>query len=609
MQSDGRVGGAVFNHDDTRIISWSKENTARVWDVATHNQVGSTLSLQRGIGLEVNGAAFSANGKALFWSEQGMFSIWDFESGAQSASPFHSKNSDQIQSIFSVDRDRTRILVGTLHLLYLLDTESLAEIDPPLWLGEPVDQALLSGDGSHVLTVSGRSALRLWDVAPGSQIGWPLDHGAPLLGARFNEDESRILTWSENHTVRLWDTQSGLQTVPKMDHDGEVYGATLSPDEKQILSWSDDHTVRLWNAETGGEVLRINHDGPVGAFFSRDGARIISYSGNELREWDRATGRQIGLPMKHGNSSKATDVTFALSDKDEITYSALSPDGKRMVSLFEQNGGGTLNLWDAESTSPIGNPLNRSVRFFGATFNNSGTRILCWSEDGKVQLLDATTGSQIGPSMQTPSATIGARFLRNDTQIVAWSSWGIRSWEVGTGADSSLNITPFKGIRGASFSPDESRILTWSTDGYINVWDAKTGDQIGPKGTSLHHEKIVGASFNWNATRFLSWSYDHSLLLWDMEGYAPIGPILKHRAEVTGALLYHKDTRILSWSSDGTTRRWNIDWPQGNLLRIACSLLPKSKLDDVSERYKITSDPICTPKQLAVPIDWSRIQN
>ena len=56
--------------------------------------------------------------------------------------------------------------------------------------------------------------------------------------------------------------------------------------------------------------------------------------------------------------------------------------------------------------------------------------------------------------------------------------------------------------------------------------------------------------------RILSWSWDETLRLWDGESGEPIGVLEGHTAGVEGAELL-PDSRILSWSGDGTLRLWD----------------------------------------------------
>ena len=59
-------------------------------------------------------------------------------------------------------------------------------------------------------------------------------------------------------------------------------------------------------------------------------------------------------------------------------------------------------------------------------------------------------------------------------------------------------------VYGAVFNRDESRILTWSDDKTARLWDAGTGQPLGP---ALQHEDAVrGAVFSRDESRILTWS-------------------------------------------------------------------------------------------------------
>jgi hypothetical protein len=157
---------------------------------------------------------------------------------------------------------------------------------------------------------------------------------------------------------------------------------------------------------------------------------------------------------------------------------------------------------------------------------------------------------------------------------------------------------------GARFVRGEEGILSWSIDGTLLLWDAATGQPIGP---AMRHEGgVVGAVLTQSEGRILSWSDDGTLRLWDAATGQPIGPAMRHEGRVVGAVLTQSEGRILSWSDDGTLRLWDIVWPRGNLLEVACSRLPNQDLTDISKRYGISiTEPICDPKQTNSPLDWS----
>ncbi|HEV3193112.1 MAG TPA: hypothetical protein VGY54_21540, partial [Polyangiaceae bacterium] len=122
---------------------------------------------------------------------------------------------------------------------------------------------------------------------------------------------------------------------------------------------------------------------------------------------------------------------------------------------------------------------------------------------------------------------------------------------------------------------------------------------------------VSGTLLTKDETRILSWSYDNTLRLWDVATGQQIGPAMKHDGVVIGAVLTKDETRILSWSDDRTLRLWDAGWPKGNLLEVACALLPIEDRDasSASKHYGVTiSDPICAPATATLVPGWSQIE-
>jgi WD40 repeat protein len=89
-------------------------------------------------------------------------------------------------------------------------------------------------------------------------------------------------------------------------------------------------------------------------------------------------------------------------------------------------------------------------------------------------------------------------------------------------------------VYGAVLTKDETRILSWSNDHTLRLWDVATGQQIGP--AMKHGSDVNGAVLTKDETRVLSWSNDHTLRLWDVATGQQIGPAMKHDSHVVGAV-------------------------------------------------------------------------
>jgi hypothetical protein len=246
-----RVNGALFSRDESRILTWSKDGTARLW------AVGQNQPLQnfehRG---EVTGAILSHDeGRILTWSKDGTARLWAVGRSEPLQSFEHRGGVNG--ALFS--RDEGRILSwgedGTARLWAVGQNQPLQSFEHR----GMVYSATFSRDEGRILTGSADGTARLWVVGQHEPIqsfehkeGW-------VMGAVFNRDESRILTRNDAGIVRLWtlglsfrarQIEGGSQNEPiqSFEHkEGYFTGAVLNHDESRILTWSDDGTACLWD--------------------------------------------------------------------------------------------------------------------------------------------------------------------------------------------------------------------------------------------------------------------------------------------------------------------------------------------------------------------------
>jgi TIR domain/WD domain, G-beta repeat len=166
-------------------------------------------------------------------------------------------------------------------------------------------------------------------------------------------------------------------------------------------------------------------------------------------------------------------------------------------------------------------------------------------------------------------------------------------------------------VYGAIYSPDGKRILSWSSDKTLRLWDAATGAAIGEP---LRHEgEVWGAVYSPDGKRILSWSDDKTLRLWDAVAGAAIGEPLRHEGPVYGAVYSPDGKRILSWSEDKTLRLWDVSWRGDNIFEIACKYTPmmssKVEMERLSKRYGVKiEEPICQRGVKIPDPDWSRME-
>jgi WD40 repeat protein len=317
------VYGAAFAMDERRILTWSKDRTARLWDAASGAPIGPALRHEG----PVYGATFAKDDRRILtWSEDMTARLWDAANGKPIGSVFRHERAI-VGAVFS--KDERRILTWSEdRTARLWDAVSGAPIGPALWHEGPISGAAFSKDERRILTWSWDHTARLWDATSGAPIGPALRHEGLVSGAVFSKDERRILTWSWDKTARLWDAMSGAPIGPALRHQGVVVGAVFSSDERRILTWSWDQTARLWDVDW---AMRDPQDpGFVAELCKR------SFLGDSIRPTESASEPRVGV--RHIDVRDAAAAPILRARLGEDVCAAPPTTWQSLLSLFGLTG-------------------------------------------------------------------------------------------------------------------------------------------------------------------------------------------------------------------------------------------------------------------------------
>jgi WD40 repeat protein len=322
---------AWFSPDDRRIVTASRDHTARIWDAVT----GQQIACLEGHTDIVQSALFSPDGRQIITaSHDHTAAIWDAKTGQQ-----------------------------------IVRLEGHTDI---------VQSALFSPDGRRIVTASHDHTARIWDAAMGQQIAVLQGHAGSVWSAAFSPDGQRMVTASSDHSARLWDAATGQQIAVLQGHAGSVWSASFSPNGRRIVTASDDHTARIWAAATGKEItpLRGHTETVRSASFSPDGRRIVTASQDHTaRIWDGKTGTPIAVLV--GHTANAAGLW-----PHGVYSAAFSPTGRRIVTASEDN---TARIWDATTGTQIATLIGHAANgagllwtpgVYNAAFSTNGQRII-----------------------------------------------------------------------------------------------------------------------------------------------------------------------------------------------------------------------------------------
>ena len=150
----------------------------------------------------------------------------------------------------------------------------------------------------------------------------------------------------------------------------------------------------------------------------------------------------------------------------------------------------------------------------------------------------------------------------------------LRTWNISTGECLKVFEGHYDKVKGA-INLRNGRILSWAEDGTLRIWDADTGQSLfaleglgiqkhieAYKEDQIFYRDINGAQ-QLKDGRILSWSEDHTLRLWNANTGECLAILKGHTESVEGALQLNNG-QIISWSryDDKSLRLWDADTGQ-----------------------------------------------
>jgi serine/threonine-protein kinase len=375
-----------------------------------------------------------------------------------------------------------------------------------------------SGDGKLLATGgSGDHAIHVWEVDSRKLLRTLTGHVSWVSALAFPTKGSILASGSRDGTIRLWDTTSGKELRTLVKHapnnhdwvlafsgDGQklaaagpfaiplslwnvTTGAALGSfpgvvtvafgDGDQFVSRSHND-IKIWDLSTGKERLTIKNVSCASVAWSPDGRRLVSgHADGTVRLWDRATGQEIQPPAEQ-------DVP--------LTHIALAPDaGRLLVGRFTAAYGNVLQVWDValgrqlfriQGKADAAQTDNASV----AVFTLDGKALAVGETNGNVRLRDVLTGAPLRFAAGLENAVTSLDISADGQLLAAGCGYAgnaavpgtVKVWNLATGREHGPVLTHKTLVASVAFSPDGSRLASFSQDGELRFWRAHDGKYL-----------------------------------------------------------------------------------------------------------------------------------
>ena len=295
-----KAGQSSTSQPGTTLASGGADGTVRLWDTASHKQLGLPLTGHRG---SVFGVAFNSDGITLAsGGADGTVRLWDTASHKQLGLPLTGHRGS-------------------------------------------VDSVAFSPDGRTLASGGADGTVRLWDTASHRQLGFLKGQQGPVYRVAFSPDGKTLASSGDDGTVVLWDAARGNRKLADLDSSqSRVYGVAYSPDGRTLAAAGSEGRVMLWDAARDYRKLAVLDSGQsqlYGVAFSPDG-RTLAAAGSEGRVmlWDAAHDYRKLAVLDSGRS--------------QVYGVAFSPDGTTLAAAAAD---ATVRLWDTSSYQQLGQPL------------------------------------------------------------------------------------------------------------------------------------------------------------------------------------------------------------------------------------------------------------
>lgn len=272
------VQGVAYSHDGERLVSASSDDTARVWDAST----GEELLTLAGHTSDVLSAEFSPDdGQIATAGADGTVRLWDAETGEEVgvleghlASVLRAQYSPAGGVLASVGEDQALILWD----LATLEPIAIQSIQAPMFA------LAYAPDGSAVAAGAADGSVVVWDGATGEPIFQSAVHTNIIFGLAFSPEDGLLYSAAIDGTLGVVDYENGSQSTLPISPDMGITDLAFFPDGQLVFSLTDA-TVHVLGDDDNERVfaghedlvwrIAISPDGDSFATAGQDGVVLV----------------------------------------------------------------------------------------------------------------------------------------------------------------------------------------------------------------------------------------------------------------------------------------------------------------------------------------------
>jgi len=428
----------------------------------------------------------------------------------------------------------------------LSSIQRLPEVEAFLWgHSDSVTRAVLSPDGSTVMSAGWDNRILFWSTATHRAIGQPLSTGKDLVGVAFNADGSRFAA-SSNGSVVIWETASRKPACPPFTANEQFVHVGFAPSGKLIAASTDAYgghpsTVYLWDIARH----RLAEDPIPGSTFAfaPDNSLLAIGQFENLVLFDLKAHRVVH-PALEGPAKNIDSIAFS---RDGTLVAAGSEDG-------------TVAVWDARKRKLLGTFAGRPAAVDSLLFDAAGGLLFSGTMDGNITVWDLETFKAIDSPVRTLGASIASLAIQPNGVLRALGLEKDRVLLLDVNGDPPLGRgfqAPGSSDSNIAFSPDGRFLASGGEFGQIVLWNVATATQSGAP-LSGHERQVTSLAFSQDGKQLISGAMDGTVMFWNTSTRQPLAASDRAFGSPVWSMATSPDGRTVAAGGDARIVLWDL---------------------------------------------------
>ncbi|WP_206790289.1 helix-turn-helix domain-containing protein [Amycolatopsis sp. MtRt-6] len=444
---------------------------------------------------------------------------------------------------------------------------------------DAISEAVFSGNGTVLATVSRDQTLALWDVTRRELIARLTGHDTWLRAVALSPDGRYAITGGDDATAVVWNLDRRTKMSSLTGHRDRIRAIVFSPDGRTLVTADDSGTILFWETGTwtptatatvsGGRVraMSVTPDGRTLVIAVEDGhAHFWDLPGRTARFTIAAHSAPIAdLAISPDGEFLATvsyDRTVGLwrpSDggavarmtghSNEVRAVAFTPEGRSVVSTGIDH---TVMVWDIRMRVARARMTGLTHNVYALAVHPRTGQVASVGEDRKIVLWDlarptlflAGEPNDVGDVSYSPDGRVLA--TAGGSQAMLWDAQ----------TRSPLAVVP-GAVDTVAFSAD-SRYLAASggNRSTVDIWDTRRMTRVAE--LTGHRDAVLDLEFSAGGAVLASSSIDRTVMLWDTKRWIRTAELLGHTGAVNG-VTFSPDGRTLATAGhDELVMLWDV---------------------------------------------------